>query len=267
MKKSEIIHILRDPVKAAMTKMGKDNVSLTYASRFMAQVLYAYDNGYVNDEDIKYKNNPLGLKDPATGEHQSFNTLEECVLHSIAIDTGDSTEEMESELASICKANNLYRFDKEFINSTKGPVIDLTEEEAKPNFDQYTVKDSQESEIMKTMNLEEAQQAAEAVTHKPAKIYNSRGIIVSGGKENKGKKSNVILNTALQAGTLISANNLNLYKNITDTFPSRAVTGNLYIYSTKKEHNRYAVCANPELVNNHQPSVILGYVNAADIGV
>ena len=149
MKKSEIIHILKDPIKSVIEKVGKGSVAPNFASNMVALALYTYDNGGITDADIRDKNNPFGLQDPSTGEILSFATLEESILQCMGNDMDDKKEEFEA----ICKANNLYRLDKEFLATIKGSIIDI---DKTPNFDQYTVKDVTGADIAKTMNLEEA---------------------------------------------------------------------------------------------------------------
>ena len=257
MKKSEIIHILKDPIKSVIEKVGKGSVAPNFASNMVALALYTYDNGGITDADIRDKNNPFGLQDPSTGEILSFATLEESILQCMGNDMDDKKEEFEA----ICKANNLYRLDKEFLATIKGSIIDI---DKTPNFDQYTVKDVTGADIAKTMNLEEAIEVKETAVKKPAKIYNSRGTIIDGGKKDMSTNKAKIVSINLMAGTAIELNGHNIYAKPRDKFPSRAISGTFYLYDGKPVNGRYAICLKREFVGE-STNCIVGYVNGKDL--
>ena len=260
MKKSEIIHILKDPIKSSIEKLGQEQYAANFASKMIAISLYKYDTGEVTEEDIKSKNNFYGLADPSNGDKLMFSTVEECILQAVGAGINDTSEELDNDLESICKANNLYRFDKEIIQSVKSPIVDI---DPTPNFDQYTVKDANEAELVKTMDLEEAKEVASEAVSKPAKIYNSRGVVIDGGFKEVGKKVKIRTTTMLP-GTMIEANGLNMYKHPGDVSPDRAISGIFYLYDGKIKNGRYAICIQKEMAQKLN-AYIYGYVNAKDL--
>lgn len=259
MKNSEIIHILRNPIKKVIEKEGPGKIGFSFSSRTIAYVIYLYNKKKITDQDIKEKNNPIGIIDPSTNKTINYNSIEECLL-TWDSDTTYEDEDFENEVTYLCKSNNLYRFDKEHINSASGPVVDLDEDKSKPNIDIYTVKDSDGSEVGSTTILKDAKQMKTEKTGRT--IYNSRNQIVDAVV--KPSKSDSAVSLTLRPGAKVTCNNLNMYYNIKDTKPGRVITGEYYLYDGKEVNGRYALCLKPELSGDN-PVTIIGYVNSQSL--
>lgn len=258
MKISELIHTLVEPINSVMKKYGKGNIPIDFPSRTIAYAIYLYNKKIIIDQDVTDKNNPFGITDPSTNQFIVFNSLEEAIISFK--ESKETNEEFEEKYKNIAKANNLFRFDKEVLESEPGNIIDTPDVE--PSVDQYTVRGADGKEVTKTSNLEEARSMAKISAS--AKIYNSRGVAIDA--KQKSKESSSIVNTILKAGSKIVCNNLNLYYNITDKNPGRSLTGDYYLYDGKKIKDRYAVCVKNG--SNENPVYMkIGYVNAKDIEV
>ena len=258
MKRSEIIHLLKQPIYEVMETYGKDRIDPQFASRTLAYTIFLHENGLGSEIDIRDKNNPAAIRNPSTGETNSYTTLKEGLIQYNEI--GSVVEGFDDAYESLCKANNLHKIDKEFLAKLKGSVIDLTEEQMRPSVDVYTVK-TEDGEITETSNLEEARKM-KTNSNKTATIYDSKNRIIDGVK--KPTKSDKIICTQLKAGAVVNCNNLNMYYRLRDTRPGRIVNGQYYLYDGKEINGRYAICLKPDLVNGPKTS-ILGYINVKDI--
>lgn len=260
MKKSEIIHLMKGPIERVMDKFEKGKIHPTFPSRTIAYALYLYDKKVINDIVIKDKNNPLGLQNPSTAEFLSFNTMDECLLEYINTPYNAMHTEFDDKYDGIAKAFNLYRFDKQVLESKKGNIIDIPEEKRTPKVDVYTIKDEVGNIVATASNMEDAKTLAKDV--KKATITNSRNKIINGNKVVKGTTN--MITTAITPGAAIICDGLNLYYKAKDTRPGRVIDGTYYIYDGKVVNNRYAICMKPEFASKI-PTAIIGYINVKDI--
>lgn len=256
MKISELIHIMANPVSEVMKKYGKGNISVDFPSRCIAYAIYKYNKKITIDQDITDRNNPFGIIDPSTNQFIEFNSLQEAIISFK--EAPIENEEFEEKYKGIAKANNLYRFDKEILESEPGNIIDTPDTE--PSVDQYTVTDKTGKEVTKTSSIEEAK--AMAKLSAGTKIFNSRGIAIDAKQKSPDSKNIVPID--LKAGSKIVCNGVNLYYKINDRTPGRSITGDYYLYDGKKVKDRYAVCTK---VGGEQGFFLIGFVNAKDIKV
>lgn len=256
MKRSEIIHILKEPVHSFMESFSKDEIDIHFPSRVMAYCIYLYENKKITDDDIINSNNPIGFRNPSNNEIHEYNSLTEC-LYDFALDPFTDEGFTDDVYKSIVKANNLNRFDKEELYNRDGNIIDVPDSE--PSVDLYTVEDKDGNEILKTSDKEEAMDKKNEVL---GSVKNSRGIIVNGIK--KSKVSATTVHTQLKAGSKIICNNLNMYYKVNDKRPGRTISGDYYLYDGKIVNGRYAICVKPELALNNS-RVVLGFVNVKDL--
>ena len=258
MKISELIHILANPVSEVMNKYGKGNISVDFPSRCIAYAIYCYNKKITTDQDITSKNNPFGIIDPSTNQFIEFNSLVETIIYfkenNYILD-----DEFEEKYKGIAKANNLYRFDKEILESEPGNIIDIPDTE--PSVDQYTVTDKTGKEVAKTSNIEEAKFMAKLSAG--TKIYNSRGVAIDA--KQKSTDSEHIVPIDLKAGSKIVCNGVNLYYKLNDKQPGRSITGDYYLYDGKKIKGRYAICT--KMNKESSDFFMIGFVNAKDIEV
>lgn len=257
MKNSDIVKICSEPLKTVAKKYDKNDIDPSFMSNTLGYILSIYKDHIISDDDITIKNNPIGIIDPTTTKIKNFSNLEDCFIQykeSYYVDmfTGKADE----EITKIARAFNLYRFDKEILNSKPGNIVDLTEEESKPVVDVYKVE-KRNNVIGVTSNLEEAEKMKEK--NSGSVIKNSRGVIV--GEKCK-TKSSKILSTKYDSGTKIICDHMNLYKKFRDTSPSRTVSGEYYMYDGKVVNGRIAICAKPEFVGDVK--MIVGFVRAED---
>lgn len=254
MKKSEIIHIMKNPIKRVMDKFDKGEIHPTFPSRTIAYVLYLYDKNIINDSIIKDNNNPVGLQNPSTtGEFLSFNTIDECLLEYISMPTN---ADFDDKYEDICKAFNLSRFDKQILESRSGNIIDIPEEERNPRVDLYTVKNENGDIIANVSTLDDAKKITK--DNKKIIITNSRNKIINGTKVVHGTTN--MITTAITPGSSIICYNMNLYYNPRDSRPGRVIDGEYYIFDGKNVNGRYAICTKPEFA-----STIIGWINIKDI--
>jgi hypothetical protein len=259
MKKSEIIHLIKTPIKNVMERYGKDEISLTFASDIIAVAIYNYDNKVTTDDDISNKNNPLAIIDPSIASCALFTTVDECIIKFK--DNNELEKYDSSELEKIKKANNLYRFDKEYINSINGPVVDLPEDKCDPSVDVYTVRDNDGPIIATTDNIDAAMNISNG--KKGSTITNSRGEIV-GKKTNLSKDgSATVLSYSFSAGTKVTLENVNLYYKFKSTVPDRAVSGEYYFWDGKVVNGRIAICKAAEVCGVE--TAITGFIRVSDI--
>lgn len=260
MKKSEIIHILKDPILETLEELSNshpDKVQPNYASELIAYALWLYDENLTTEEDILAKNNPFALVDPDSGTITTFNSLKECIMES-AISWKATCTLPDEMYRTICKANNLYRFDKEYLENHEEHIIDLDEEQSRPNVDIYTVSDDS-GVVIQTNDLEEAR---EEKNKKVGRIINdSKGRIIDGHKTHFASKN--IVYSDLRAGAMIKCENLNMYYKSMDKAPARTISGEFYLYDGREVNGRYAICVSPSVVG--APLSILGFVNAKDL--
>lgn len=261
MKRSQMIQTLKDPIKNVMQKVGKNRVSPTFASEIISFSLYLYDKKIITDSSITDKNNPIAMKDPSTGELLSFNSVEECLLQFIANgeDIKDN-EEFNSKYDGICKAYNLYKIDKELLQTIEGSIIDLPEDKKEPKVDLYTVKDEKGNIVAKFQDKKEAVKVAD--TMKKSTVTNSRNKIINGTKVVQGTTS--MITTAITPGAKVILSGMNLYYKCKDNRPGRVIDGEYYIYDGKVVNGRYAICAKPEFASK-VPTAIIGWINVKDI--
>lgn len=257
MKISELIHILANPVSEVMKKYGKGNIPVDFPSRSMAFAIYLYNKKITIDQDITDRNNPFGLINPSTNQFIEFNSLEEAIISFK--EAPIENEEFEEKYKGIAKANNLYRFDKEILESEPGNIIDIPDTE--PSVDQYTVTDKTGKEVTKTSNIEEAKSMAKLSAG--TKIYNSRGVAIDA--KQKSTDSEHIVPIDLKAGSKIVCNGVNLYYKLNDKQPGRSITGDYYLYDGKKIKGRYAICT--KMNKESSDFFRIGFVNAKDIEV
>lgn len=252
MTNSKIIHVVKDGIAKAMESIGKDNVSPTSMSRTLAYILYLYSDNKITDNDIKDKNNPMGFINPSTGDKETFDSIATCIIRFF--NEKISNEDFDLAYEGIAKANNLYRFDKEYLNKVKGSIIDL--EDTKPNIDVYTVKEADSTEVTRTSNIEEAKQIKDSKVGRT--MSDSKGRVIDGSVTPYKSKSMVSVD--LKAGAKVECNGLNLYYKSTDKAPARSITGDYYLYDGREVNGRYAICLKPEFVGNVH--TIIGYVEA-----
>lgn len=257
MKNSDIVKICSEPLKTVTKKYDKNDIDPSFMSNTLGYILSIYKDHIISDDDITIKNNPIGIIDPTTAKIKNFSNLEDCFLQYKESYYDDMfTGKVDEEITKIAKAFNLYRFDKEIINSKPGNIVDLTEEESKPVVDVYKVE-KRNNVIGVTSNLEEAEKMKEK--NSGSVIKNSRGVIV--GEKSK-TKSSKILSTKYDSGTKIICDHMNLYKKFRDTSPSRTISGEYYMYDGKVVNGRIAICAKPEFVGDVK--MIVGFVRAED---
>lgn len=257
MKNSDIVKICSEPLKTVAKKYDKNDIDPSFMSNTLGYILSIYKDHIISDDDITIKNNPIGIIDPATTKIKSFSNLEDCFLQYKESYYDDMfTGKVDEEITKIAKAFNLYRFDKEILNSKPGNIVDLTEEESKPVVDVYKVE-KRNNVIGVTSNLEEAEKMKEK--NSGSVIKNSRGVIV--GEKCK-TNSSKILSTKYDSGTKIICDHMNLYKKFRDTSPSRTISGEYYMYDGKIVNGRIAICGKPEFVGDVK--MIIGFVRAED---
>lgn len=259
MKKSEIIHMMKDPIKRVMDKFDKGKIHPTFPSKAIAYALYLHDKKITNDTIIRDKNNPVGLQDPSTTDFLSFNTLDECLLEYISR-SPLTNEEFDSKYDGIAKAFNLYKFDKQILEDREGNIIDIPEEKRAPKVDLYTVKDEKGNVVGTASTKDDANELAKGI--KKATITNSRNKIINGTKVVPGTTN--MITTAITPGSLIICDGMNLYYKAKDTRPGRVIDGEYYIYDGKNVNGRYAICMKPEFAAK-VPTAIIGYINIKDI--
>lgn len=249
MKRSEIIHIVKSAVDSTIDQIDLNDIY----SKAIAFAIFQYDHDKVTDDDIKHKNNFFGYKNPSTGETVEYNSAAECILVFAA---AKYAADFLNQYEKISKANNLYRFDKAYLESKKTNVIDMTEEEKEPNFDVYKVSDSNGTQITKTANLEEAKQVKK---DNPGSIVtNSRNVVVDAVV--KPTKSDHIFSMILKPGAPVQCDGSNLYYSLKDKAPGRVIDGEYYLYDGKNLGNdRYAICLKPEFANG-PTTTIMGYI-------
>lgn len=261
MKKSEIIHIMKDPIQRLMDRLGKGKLHPTFPSRTIAYVLYLYDKKIINDTLIKDNNNPFGLQDPSTADFLSFNTLDECLLEYINNKPANETHtEFDDKYDGIAKAYNLYRFDKQILENKEGNIIDIPEEKRTPKIDLYTIKDDKGNIVGTASTKADADELAKNV--KKATITNSRNKIINGTRVVAGTTN--MITTAIIPGSKIICDGMNLYYKAKDNRPGRVIDGEYYIYDGKPVNGRYAICMKPEFAAT-TPSTIIGWINIKDI--
>lgn len=254
MKISELIHMLAGPVSEVAKSYGKGNIPVDFPSRSIAFAIYLYTKKTITDIDIKDKNNPFGIIDPSTNDFMEFNSLKEAIIYLEK--SCIENEEFENKYDGISKSNNLYRFDKDILESESGNIIDTPD--TSPSVDQYTVTDKTGKEVVKTSDIEEAKSMAKLSAG--TKIYNSRGIAINAKQKPIGSENIVPID--LKPGSKILCNGVNLYYKLNDKTPGRSIIGEFYLYDGKKVNNRYAVCNKP---NGESGFILMGFVNAKDI--
>ena len=249
MRRSELIHI----VKSAVDEVADNLDSKDIYSKAIAFAIFRYDHDNVTDNDIKHKNNFFGYTDPSTGKTVEYNSTSECIL---VFNESKKSADFLKQYEKIAKANNLYRFDKVYLETKKNNVIDLTEEEKEPNFDVYKVTDSNGKQITKTGDLEEAKQVKKE--NPGSTVTNSRNVIVDAVV--KPTKSDNILSLILKPGAPVKCDGTNLYYHLNDKAPGRIIDGEYYLYDGKDlGNNRYAICIKPEFANGPS-NTIMGYI-------
>lgn len=259
MKRSEIIHLMKDPIKRTTDKFEKGKLHPTFPSKTIAYALYLYDRKYTNDSVIKDKNNPLGIRDISNLDFLTFNTIDECLLEYIDKPIVTNAE-FDDKYDGIAKAFNLYRFDKQILEDKKGNIIDIDDKNRTPSVDIYTVRDENGSSVATASTIDDAREFAKDV--KKYTITNSRNKIIDGNKIVKGTTN--MVHTAIVPGSAIVCDGMNLYYKAKDTRPGRVIDGTYYIYDGKIINNRYAICMKPEFASK-VPTAILGYINVKDI--
>ena len=258
MKAKDIIHLIRSSVEEVMKEnIGTSN--LQWQSEIMAKVIFLYNKKIVTDDDIKNFNNLFHYIDPSTGDPVKYSTMKECLLVHIQ-NNGDESDEFFAEKEKICKSYNLYRFDREYIDSLDSSVVDLEGEKAAPNVDVYTVQDTNGNELAKSSNLDDVKKVAKS--NNGSVITNSRNEIVDA--IIKPTKSDNIVSLSLSAGAKVKCNGLNLYTNPTALRPSRCIDGEYYLYSGIPTNHRFPLCLKPEFVG-YKKNVIIGWVNEKDL--
>lgn len=257
MKDSQLIRIMKEPLKQVISHFGKDDIEAAFFSKTIAYSIWLHKNHKITNNDITDKNNVFGLVNN-DGDVISYSNIEECILQYLA--NGNVKEsEFDNEYDTIAKEYNLYNLDKEYLNGIEGNIINLDEEKSKPIVDQYTVQENDGSEIMKTSNLEEANKVKEEGQNRT--VRNSRNRIVNNGNKYK---SNSAVSVVLKPGAQIECENLNLYYKVTDKAPGRSISGTYYLYDVRQFDGRYAICMKPELAGKDKHCVI-GFVNAKDL--
>lgn len=257
MKNSDIVKICSEPLKIVAKKYDKNDIDPSFMSNTLGYILSIYKDHIISDDDITIKNNPIGIIDPTTTKIKNYSNLEDCFLQYKESYYDDMfTGKVDEEITKIVKAFNLYRFDKEILNSKPGNIVDLTEEESKPVVDVYKVE-KRNNVIGVTSNLKEAENMKEK--NSGSIIKNSRGEIMG---EKKKTGSSKILSTKYESGTKLVCDHINLYKKFKDTTPSRAVSGEYYMYDGKVVNGRIAICAKPEFVGDIK--MIVGFVRVED---
>lgn len=260
MKRSEIIHIMKDPINKVMDKFKKGELHPTFPSRTIAYTLYLYDKKTINDTTIRDMNNPVGEVDPSTGDFKTFSNIEECLLTWISNGHHEGqTSDFEDRYQSIYKAYNLGRFDKEMLQKKDGNIIDIPEEKRIPNVDQYTIKDSNDNIVAVASTMKDAEDLAKDVNG--STITNSRNKVINGFKRIEGTN---MVTTKITSGALVKCSGLNLYYKANDKRPGRSIDGDYYIYDGKLVNGRYAICMKPEFANK-VPTAIIGWINDKDI--
>ena len=255
MRRSELIHIVKGGIDKMIDKIETSD-ALNFYSSTIAYAIFCYDNDKSTDASIKDKNNIFGYE---TGKgYIEYNSIEECILDYYT--RGEDDEFSESRYTQIAKANNLYRFDKAYIESKPGHIIDIDDEKKKPDFDVYTVRDTDETPITKTGDLEEARTVASE--NKGAVITNSRGVTVDAVV--KPTESDSIISLILKPGAPVICNGINLYYHLKDNKPGRVIDGTYYLYDGKDLGDRYAICTKSEFALG-DPSMIMGYIKLSDI--
>lgn len=258
MKAKDIIHLIRSSVEEVMTEnIGTSN--LQWQSSTIAKVLFLYNNKIVTDDDIKNFNNLFHYIDPSTDKPVAYGTLKECLLVYIQNNEEDS-EEFLAEKERICKSYNLYRFDREYLDSVDSNIVDIDGEKTAPCVDVYTVRDNNGKELARSSNLNDAQEIAKS--NKGSAITNSRNEIVDA--VIKPTKSENIVSLSLSAGAKVRCNGLNLYKAPTALRPFRCIDGEYYLYSGIPTNNRFPLCLKPEFAGDVK-NVIIGWVNEKDL--
>lgn len=249
MRRSELIHIVKSAVDSVVDQIDINDIY----SKAIAFAIFQYDRDKVTDNDIKHKNNFFGYKNPSTGEVVEYNSAGECILVFAAV-TYDP--EFIDQYKKIAKANNLYRFDKTYLESKKTNMIDMTEEEKEPNFDVYKVSNPNGEQITKTANIEEAKQIKKE--NPGSVVTNSRNVVVDAVV--KPTKSDNIFSIILKPGAPVQCNGTNLYYHLKDKAPGRVIDGEYYLYDGKDlGNNRYAICLKPEFANG-PATTITGYI-------
>lgn len=257
MNNSKIIHVVKDGVAKAMKTIGQNDISPTFMSYTLAYILYLYSQGKITDNDIKEKNNPIGYLNPSTGEKESFDSIATCIIR--LANEKDKDEEFELAYEGIAKSNNLYRFDKEYLDSTSGAIIDLNEEQTRPNIDVYTVTEADATEVTRTSDISEAKQIKSSKVGRT--VTDSRGRVIDGALTPYKSKHMVSLD--LKPGSKVECNGLNLYYKAYDKTPGRSISGSYYLYDGREVNGRYAICLKPEFVGNVH--TIIGYIESKQL--
>lgn len=255
MRRSELIHIVKGGVDKVISRIETAD-ALTFYSKTIAYAIFRYDTDKSTDTSIKNNNNIFGYK--TEKGYIEYNSIEECILDYYA--RTNDIDFSDAKYTQIAKANNLYRFDKAYVESKPGHIIDMTDEEKKPDFDVYTVKDTDETPITKTGDLEEARTVASE--NKGSVITNSRNVIVDAVV--KPTKSDSIVSLILKPGAPVICNGINLYYHLKDNKPGRVIDGTYYLYDGKDLGDRYALCTKSEFALG-DPSMIMGYIKISDI--
>lgn len=257
MKNSDIVKICSEPLKNVAKKYDKNDIDPSFMSNTLGYILSIYKDHIISDDDITIKNNPIGIIDPTTTNIKNFSNLEDCFLQYKESYYDDMfTGKADEEIVKLAKAFNLYRFDKEILNSKSGNIVDLDESKSEPMVDVYKVE--KRNNVIGTASvLEEAKKLQHS---KPGSVIkNSRGEIVGDKKKTNSSK---ILSTKYDSGTKVVCDHINLYKKFRDTVPSRTVSGDYYMYDGKVVNGRIAICAKPEFVGDVK--MIVGFVRAED---
>ena len=199
MKRSEIIHMLREPVQSVMESFNKDEIDIHFPSKVIAYCIYLYENGKITDTDITDKNNPIGFLNPSSNSIHEYNSLVEC-LYDFALDSSTDEEFTDQVYKSIVKANNLNRFDKEELYKREGSIIDVPDTEPSVDFEPEYITISNDS-LTAYVTLQEANSIATIdLTTKQVTRVDSLGFKDYSSGDNKVdlyKKDDAIINIPL----------------------------------------------------------------------
>lgn len=159
--------------------------------------------------------------------------------------TDGLTEDQKEELHLVIEEYNLQEYDTfEPGIEDDTPVIEVDAKKTKTVLDEV-------AEVVTNINkdIKKKEELTEPVinTSKFSRVI----------KKNDDVK---VRKESCKSGTKIHVLNTNLYKTIYDKIPTRAITGEFYLYSGVEKYQRYAIVSKKEFVGKHT-DYILGYID------
>lgn len=274
MNRKDIINIVKQPAIEVMQDR-RVLASLLIAESILISEPY---------KEIMY-NNPLRLRNLDNDSFLKFDDIEDCfnyfIDHGIInnkrtniignynykslVKTLRLGETNENSLIEIIESYKLNDIDSDILSNIYNGKRTIVEIETEPFTDFYRVRQafgSDRTEVFSTFDKEEA--IRECKKYFGCTVFNSRGKAIFTNALTPELKAKIEIDEKITKapviGTKVHLENVNLYEYPDSKAPIRSVTGDYYIYDSKRYNNRYMITNKLENIG----VFALGYINSQD---